>query len=101
MPVTLRYKDDGSGQPLAAVYATLEDARAQAEHDALTTGRVRDIIDGDHGADHAGNHKVLADAKEFDALNRRKVPTAVGFDLDRATGKVTARYYDGDKEVKI
>lgn len=49
MPVTLRYEDTvDSGQPLAAVFATKEDAEAQAEHDVLVLGRrIKDIVEGE------------------------------------------------------
>lgn len=91
MPVTLRYKDDGSGNATAAVYATVEEARAQGEHDALISGRVLDIIDGRHDYPHLlDKPKVLVDRKEFDSLNRRKAPQYESID---------GKKWNGDDEV--
>lgn len=47
MPVTLRYQWNGRGYIRAAVFATVEEALAQAVHDTKVVGRpVMDIIDG-------------------------------------------------------
>lgn len=81
MPVTLRYADDNL--PMAAVYATVEEAEAQAEIDVIAHGRtIRDIVDGE--VDHAGRSgrdrsegresvrvKVLRSEEDLRSLNGR------------------------------
>lgn len=45
--VTLRYEPGEDGQPLAAVYNSVEEALAQGAYDELTgRGKVRDVVEG-------------------------------------------------------